>query len=101
MHSQAFIDEMKQKLLAAKEQLSAELKNLQPHTDMGDDEDENAEEVNVDEVNRDAAAIIQRDLEKIEKALQKIQDGTYGVDDAGKEISEERLRALPWADRAL
>lgn len=101
MHSQAFIDEMKQKLLAAKEQLSGELKNLQPHTDMGDDEDENAEEVNVDEVNRDTTAIIQRDLEKIDKALQKIQDGSYGVDDSGKEISEERLRALPWADRAL
>jgi RNA polymerase-binding transcription factor DksA len=41
------------------------------------------------------------DLEKVSKALGKIEAGTYGTDDEGKEISEERLRAMPWADKAL
>ena len=39
--------------------------------------------------------------EKIDKALLKIDNGTYGTDDEGKEISQERLAALPWADKAI
>ena len=41
------------------------------------------------------------DLAKIEKALAKIQAGSFGTDDEGKEISEARLRAMPWADKAI
>ena len=41
------------------------------------------------------------DLVKINKALAKIDDGSYGTDDDGNEISEERLKVLPWADKAL
>jgi RNA polymerase-binding transcription factor DksA len=44
---------------------------------------------------------IKSDLAKIEKAFQKIEDGTYGFDEAGKQISEERLKVLPWADKAI
>jgi RNA polymerase-binding transcription factor DksA len=40
-------------------------------------------------------------LEKIENALKKIETGTYGTDSEGKQISEERLRVLPWADKAI
>ena len=40
-------------------------------------------------------------LQEINSALAKIQNGIYGTDDEGKEISEERLRVLPWADKAL
>jgi len=101
MLQQSFIDEMKQKLLAEKQKLSQDLAGLSPHTEMGDDYDENAEEINVDEVNQDMIAAMRVDLQKIDKALAKIKDGTYGTDDEGKEISEDRLRALPWADKAL
>jgi RNA polymerase-binding transcription factor DksA len=41
------------------------------------------------------------DLQKIERALLKIQDGTYGVDDAGNEFSEKQLEANPYAEVAL
>ena len=92
---------MKQKLLAEKSRLEEELKGLSPHTEMGDDQDENAEEVNVDEVSQDLIARINSDLGKVEKALAKIEAGTYGTDDNGKPISEARLRAMPWADRAI
>ncbi|MDE2312423.1 MAG: TraR/DksA family transcriptional regulator, partial [Patescibacteria group bacterium] len=67
----------------------------------GDTEDDNAEEVPVDEVNQDVIATMRADLAKINKALLKIENGGYGTDDAGQPISEERLRALPWADKAL
>ncbi len=37
-------------------------------------------------------------LEKIDHALKKLEEGTYGVcEDCGNEISEQRLKALPFA----
>jgi len=40
----------------------------------------------------------QQTLEQIERALSRIDDGTYGTcERCGKPIPEERLRARPWA----
>jgi DnaK suppressor protein len=40
----------------------------------------------------------QQTLEQIERALARIDDGTYGTcERCGKPIPEERLRARPWA----
>lgn len=37
-------------------------------------------------------------LEKIERALRRIEEGTYGVSEvSGKPIPLERLEAVPWA----
>ena len=37
-------------------------------------------------------------LEEVDRALTRLNDGTYGVSEAsGRPISFERLRALPWA----
>lgn len=101
MLSQTFIDEMKQKLLQAKQKLQNDLAELKPHEELGADTDSSAQEVEDDEVSQDLIAKIKSDLEKINKALAKIENGTYGTDDSGKEITEERLRVLPWADKAL
>jgi len=96
-----FIEEMKQKLLASKTQLQAELDGLPAHVVMGEDLEANEDEVGPDEANADVRAVIEADLAKIDKALAKIDAGTYGLDDDGKEISEDRLRALPWAYKAI
>ena len=101
MLSQEFVSEMKQKLIEAREKLEQDLAGLSPHTEIGSDPDESAEEVELDEVNQDMIARINRDLAKISNALKKIEAGTYGTDDSGSEISEARLRALPWADKAI
>ncbi len=101
MLSQEFIDEMKSKLEEEKIRLSGELAGTPAHTEIGVGYDENAQEVEQDDVNADLRLRVQSDLEKIEKALSKIEDGTYGTDDEGKEISEERLRVIPWADQAI
>jgi len=38
------------------------------------------------------------DLQKIDEAIRKIDEGTYGIcEDCGEEISEERLKILPYA----
>lgn len=101
MLPQSFIDEMKQALLQKKRQLEDDLAGLSAHTEMGDEEDENASEIGVDEASQDVIAVMQADLAKINKALIKIDQGTYGTDDAGKPIGEARLKAMPWADKAL
>jgi RNA polymerase-binding transcription factor DksA len=41
---------------------------------------------------------LERDLAEIEAALQRLDDGTYGIDEVtGEPISRERLEALPTA----
>lgn len=101
MLSQEFIDEMKAKLLAEQEILKSDLAGLQEHSEVGTDLDENATEIQMDEVNQNQIERMSADLAKVEVALQKIEDGTYGVDSEGVEISEDRLRAIPWADKAI
>jgi DnaK suppressor protein len=45
---------------------------------------------------------IERRLEEIERALQKIEEGTYGIcDDTGEEIPRGRLEAIPEAIRTV
>lgn len=101
MLSQQFIDEMQKQLLSSKEKLQTELNGLKSHEELGEDLDSSVQEVEDDEVSRGVISRLKSDLEKIEKALQKIAAGTYGTDDEGKEISQERLKALPWADKAI
>lgn len=101
MLSQEFIEEMKTKLLSEQETLQRDLAGLQEHSEVGNDLDENATEIQIDEVSQNQIERMTADLQKVEKALQKIEEGTYGVDDDGVEISEDRLRAIPWADKAI
>lgn len=101
MLPQSFIDEMKQLLLQKKAQLEEDLAGLSAHTELGETEEDSAEELPVDEANQDVIAVMQADLSKINKALLKIEQGTYGADDDGKEIPEARLKAMPWADKAI
>ncbi len=101
MLSQEFIQEMKAKLLAEQEILKNDLAGLSQHSEVGDDLDENATELQMDEVNQNQIERMTADLAKVETALEKIEAGTYGVDNDGVEISEDRLRAIPWADKAI
>ena len=101
MLSPEFIEQSKQRLLELQKSLIEELKGLSPHTELGNQEGDAASELEIDEVNQDLIARISSDLEKIAKALAKIEAGTYGLDDDGKEISEARLVAMPFADKAV
>ena len=40
---------------------------------------------------------LQVTLADVNRALEKLDDGTYGTDACGKPIGEGRLEALPWA----
>jgi RNA polymerase-binding transcription factor DksA len=45
---------------------------------------------------------VQQTVVQIDAALQRIEDGTYGVCEAcGNQIAPDRLRAIPWTARCI
>ncbi len=71
-----------------------------PH--LGDHMDENAIEVSDYENQLSVEHNLENDLKKIDKALEKIENGTYGVcEKCGGEINLERLEALPEAAECM
>lgn len=66
----------------------------------GDDEDENAAEVAAYEGNLYLEETLETSLEMVNKAIDKIANGTYGLcEKCGSYINEERLIAMPTATR--
>jgi DnaK suppressor protein len=58
----------------------------------------------LDQSGRDSAIRedLKRTLAAIERAEQRLEDGTYGVSVvSGKPIPDKRLEALPWAERTV
>lgn len=98
---QTFLEKMKARLLSEQARLMQELKLLPEHTELGNRDDDNAKEAEEDEVHLSIKTKVSQDLEKIAKALLKMEQGTYGTDDDGQPIAKERLEALPWADRGI
>jgi len=97
-----FLAEMKEALLAKKNDLLEKLNTWEDRSspsglkEMGDLADM-ASDLNEDVLN---SALTENELEllkQIEKALAKIEDGTYGIcEGSGKKIPIARLRAIPW-----
>lgn len=98
MYKKEFVEKMKERLVEERERLQDELGQFGHHQEIGDRSDDNALEIEMDEVSEDIAETLRADLAKVEKALQKIEDGTYGMTEDGKEIPEARLEVIPWAD---
>ena len=71
-----------------------ELSNIDQHTaDSGTE---------LFEVERDQSLIgrLQHDLEAIERAERRLEEGTYGTSiESGEPIPDGRLEAMPWAER--
>jgi RNA polymerase-binding transcription factor DksA len=45
---------------------------------------------------------LQYELQAIERAFKRIEDGTYGVSvESGEPIPDARLEVVPWADRTV
>jgi DnaK suppressor protein len=106
--NQKFIAEMKIKLLAEKEKIERELgevANVDPHSpnnyeaafpNYGDEEEENAAEVGQFTTNLGLEKILTSSLRDVTGALDRIENGTYGICKYCKKvISEARLNARP------
>lgn len=90
----------KEKLLESKtailEELETEAENF-IRNEQGDLVDIADVAINNELLNR-LSDLDREKLDEIEKALEKIEDGTYGVcEGTGKAIPEARLNAIPWA----
>jgi DnaK suppressor protein len=99
--------ERAQQLLAReRERIQNELRALRG--DRGDGELSDVDQHNADagtdlfENERDQSVIerLERELEAIARAEQRVQDGTYGISvESGEAIPDARLEAIPWAER--
>lgn len=113
--NQQLTEENKQKLLSEQKHLrtllgsNAELEGsgefpgeYKPKfPEYGEGEDENAGEVAAFESNLAVTADLEQKLSKVETALKRIEDGTYGQCAQGDLIEEERLRVIPEADTCM
>jgi DnaK suppressor protein len=96
----------RQLLQSERERIENELRGLR--ASRGDGELADVDQHNADagtelfDNERDRSMIqrLERELEAIERAEQRVQDGTYGVSvESGDPIPEGRLEAIPWAER--
>jgi len=103
-----FITEVEAKLKEEADRLTHELaefakqnpKNIEDFDakfpNMGDKEDENAEEVATYSTNLTLERTLESNLRDAQQALNRIKKGTYGICKyCNKEIDEKRLRARP------
>jgi DnaK suppressor protein len=108
------IQELKQQLLDERAKLDLQYKELEEST-FGSNQSDLSGEMSFDEEYADAGTATferERDLslvnnlrdliDRIDKALAKIDDGTYGLcDRCGKPIEKLRLKALPYANLCI
>jgi RNA polymerase-binding transcription factor DksA len=115
MISKELIEENKKKLLAEQKRIKTVLERedikdgpgefpgeFKPKFDeLGNEEGENASEVENFGNQLAVTEQLESQLKKIEWALARIENGTYGICAEGDEIEEERLRALPSAETCI
>ncbi|HLC63830.1 MAG TPA: TraR/DksA C4-type zinc finger protein [Patescibacteria group bacterium] len=113
-YSQEFLNEMKQVLLDRRGKIEKQLQGFaqaDPNQkfnynsnfpEFGDKEDENAAEVAAFESNLSLEETLEQSIEMINKALKKIENGTYGIcEKTGEPIGEARLRIMPTATKKV
>lgn len=106
------IQQMKERLEAKKSELQGQISSLTEAypTPVSPTEasegSQDFEEVAVDflETQQEQAILVNEQalLTEVERALKRIEEGTYGrCVDCGQPIPEKRLQAIPWASRCI
>jgi DnaK suppressor protein len=94
----------RQRLAEERARIERELAAIGPQDPGEEPEDTGDQATDLDQAGKDDAIRedVQRTLEAIERAEQRLEEGTYGKSVvSGKPIPDERLEALPWADRLV
>ena|SRR5918993_3303696 len=113
-YSQKELDELRERLLAEQVELQEQLTTIEEQS-FATSQSDISGEVSFDEENADAGTFTferERDLSiennvrdllgKIDRALARMDDGTYGIcSRCGKPIEKARLKALPYADLCI
>ena len=104
--SQQFIEQQHERLLALRRQLlggeqntlAEERKFQRQHGDEAEEFEEKAQDMAQREVEQALHDVDDRRIAHIERALQKIEDGSYGLSDlSGQPIPKARLESTPEA----
>lgn len=101
MLDQDFIQAMKLRLTAERAEVEEEIKKAsQPELEMDNpDEDDLANDAVEDILQGSSIAVLKGLLDKIDRALERMANGTYGVcQETGKDIPPEVLENEPWAE---
>ena len=108
---QEFIERQRQRLLELRSELERVRGGLQEDEQFRAEEEEDFTEHDSGDMSqslftREVDATIERQVERrlehVERALQKIEEGTYGLsDDSGQPIPRGRLEAVPEAIRTV
>ena len=112
--SQKELDDLRERLLAEQAELQEQLTTIEEQS-FAASQSELSGEVSFDEENADAGTFTferERDLSiennvrdlmrKIERALARMDEGTYGIcSRCGKPIEKARLKALPYVDLCI
>jgi DnaK suppressor protein len=78
--------------------LDTEVRDAEPPPDEPEDYGEMGRDLTEEGTARALAADQERLLAQVERALQRMDEGTYGLSEvSGRPIPLERLEALPWA----
>ena len=96
--------EIREALVAKRDELMERLGRLKDNLTAGRsaDSQEQAQELENAEVVDALGNEARVELSKIARALDQMQNNTYGIcDDCGDEIPEARLKAHPFADRCI
>lgn len=112
--NQKTIAEIEKNLLAQKKQVLRELSEFSrkdnheadnmttKFPEYGDKPDENAQEINDYSTSIVTEKVLEKSLEDINKSLERIEKGTYGICKyCGKPIAEKRLIARPTASSCI
>jgi DnaK suppressor protein len=97
-------DRARELLAAERERIERALRRL-GHQDTGEEADDQdpgnlASELYQDELDAGLAEDLRDELAAVERAEARLADGTYGLSiESGKPIPDERLEALPTAER--
>lgn len=108
------IERIKKELLARRQQIAEDLKNIAQNKDnkkgemrakfpqFGDKDEENALEVSEYSTNLATEKVLESTLRDIDNALERIKKGGYGICKyCGKDIGEKRLLARPTASACV
>ena len=101
------LDKAKQRLLDLKQEYQTRVHKIQydmqnPDTDMTQDWDDQAVINEQNDVRKNLLVEAQQNLELVNNALLRIENGTYGICTvSGEEIEPERLEAVPFATTCM
>jgi DnaK suppressor protein len=94
----------RERLAEERARIESQLAEVGPNEPGEEPEDFGDQGDDLDQAGKDDAIRddLRRTLEAIERAEQRLEDGTYGKSViSGDPIPDERLEALPWADRLV